>query len=301
MVKWYNPEKGFGFVEMGDGSGDAFLHASAVERVGAGPPVPGTRLRVRVGQGQKGRQITEITHVGEVGPAPAQPPRSPRPAFGGGGGYGGGYAPRDRDPYQGMPSGEEITGTVKWFNAQKGFGFITPEIRRQGCIRPHLRALAQRHERSARGSGGARAGRAGPKGAGGGLGLGAVGPTILSLQRACLTHVVLPPRNWQASAGWGFGPARALSRPTRAPAEGARRATSPARPPAANPSRAGSQIARRTANGSPRACANAAIAPLSRSIAAQPVCACMRRLSAALTAAVSAPRMQGPPPGGTPP
>ncbi|MGA8760414.1 MAG: cold shock domain-containing protein, partial [Stellaceae bacterium] len=34
VVKWYNPEKGFGFVELADGSGDAFLHVSVVERSG---------------------------------------------------------------------------------------------------------------------------------------------------------------------------------------------------------------------------------------------------------------------------
>jgi CspA family cold shock protein len=121
VVKWFNADKGFGFVELGDGSGDAFLHASAVERMGSSPPAPGTQLRVRVGQGQKGRQVQEITHVGEVGPAPAQAPRAPRA-----GGFGGGYAARDSS-YQAVPTGEEITGTVKWFNAQKGFGFITPE------------------------------------------------------------------------------------------------------------------------------------------------------------------------------
>lgn len=133
VVKWYNAEKGFGFVELGDGTGDAFLHASAIERMGSSPPVPGTQLRVRVGQGQKGRQVTEITNVGEVGPAPSQPPRTPRPGgFGGGSGYGGGggggggdYAPREASYQPG--TGKEITGTVKWFNAQKGFGFITPE------------------------------------------------------------------------------------------------------------------------------------------------------------------------------
>jgi len=122
VVKWYNAEKGFGFVELSDGTGDAFLHASAIERAGSPPPVPGTQLRVRVGQGQKGRQVTEVTHVGEVGPAPAQPPRAPRA----GGFGGGGYAPREQS-YQAMPTGEEITGTVKWFNAEKGFGFITPQ------------------------------------------------------------------------------------------------------------------------------------------------------------------------------
>ena len=34
VVKWYNPDKGFGFVELADGSGDAFLHVSVVGRSG---------------------------------------------------------------------------------------------------------------------------------------------------------------------------------------------------------------------------------------------------------------------------
>lgn len=129
VVKWFNSEKGFGFVELSDGSGDAFLHASAVERAGSGPMEPGRQLRVRVGQGQKGRQVTEVTQVGEMGPAPAgSSPRPPRPSYpprdtggyGAGGGYGGGFG----GPVAG---GEEISGTVKWYNSQKGFGFITPE------------------------------------------------------------------------------------------------------------------------------------------------------------------------------
>ncbi|MBV8474298.1 MAG: cold-shock protein [Hyphomicrobiales bacterium] len=33
-VKWYNPTKGFGFIQPDDGSKDAFVHVSAVERAG---------------------------------------------------------------------------------------------------------------------------------------------------------------------------------------------------------------------------------------------------------------------------
>ena len=33
-VKWFNPTKGFGFIEPEDGSSDAFVHISAVERAG---------------------------------------------------------------------------------------------------------------------------------------------------------------------------------------------------------------------------------------------------------------------------
>src|SRR3954452_14497769 len=51
VVKWYNPEKGFGFAELADGSGDAFLHVSVVERSGHGSVPPGAMLEVRAGPG----------------------------------------------------------------------------------------------------------------------------------------------------------------------------------------------------------------------------------------------------------
>ena len=44
QVKWFNPEKGFGFVDLTDGSGEAFLHVRQVEAAGHNPirrPVPG--------------------------------------------------------------------------------------------------------------------------------------------------------------------------------------------------------------------------------------------------------------------
>jgi cold shock protein len=57
-VKWYNPSKGFGFVELADCSGDAFLHVSVVERSGHGSVPPGATLEIRVGPGPKGMQVT---------------------------------------------------------------------------------------------------------------------------------------------------------------------------------------------------------------------------------------------------
>jgi len=46
-VKWYNPEKGFGFVEL-PADGDAFLHVSVVERSGNSTVPPGATLEVRM-------------------------------------------------------------------------------------------------------------------------------------------------------------------------------------------------------------------------------------------------------------
>jgi CspA family cold shock protein len=52
-VKWYNPEKGFGFVGLPTG-GDAFLHVSVVERNGNSTVLPGATLEVRAAPSQKG-------------------------------------------------------------------------------------------------------------------------------------------------------------------------------------------------------------------------------------------------------
>jgi len=55
-VKWFNPQKGYGFIEPGDGSSDAFVHISAVEQAGLSTLREGQKSRVRVGSGS-GRQI----------------------------------------------------------------------------------------------------------------------------------------------------------------------------------------------------------------------------------------------------
>ena len=124
-VKWFNPDKGFGFVALSDGSGDAFLHANTLNQAGHNSVSPGASLRVRIGQGQKGRQVSEVLSVDESTAAPAPSRGAPRSPMGGGmGGPGmGGGAPR-----RGAPTGPsvEMQGTVKWYNATKGFGFVAP-------------------------------------------------------------------------------------------------------------------------------------------------------------------------------
>jgi CspA family cold shock protein len=110
-VKWFNGEKGFGFVELMDGSGDAFVHASAVTAAGHNTLAPGMTMKVRVGQGPKGPQITEILSLdaSTAEPTRAPAPRAPGPA-------------RDRAVDPG--SGQEVDGQVKWYNPAKGFGFV---------------------------------------------------------------------------------------------------------------------------------------------------------------------------------
>lgn len=120
-VKWFNPEKGFGFVELGDGTGDAFLHIGVVESAGQSSLDPGTTLKVRVGQGAKGRQVSEITSVDT---STAEPRRGGGGGGGGGGPRpGGGGAPRRSFDQPSGPA-EEVEGRVKWYNPEKGFGFV---------------------------------------------------------------------------------------------------------------------------------------------------------------------------------
>lgn len=63
VVKWFNADKGFGFVELADRSGDAFLHAAVLEAAGHTRVDPGSKLSVQVGVGQKGRQVTSVLAV----------------------------------------------------------------------------------------------------------------------------------------------------------------------------------------------------------------------------------------------
>jgi cold shock protein len=110
VVKWFNPEKGFGFVELSDGSGDAFLHGSVLAQSGITAVQPGETIEVRVGPGHKGPHITEIIGVDSSTAVPATPRRSNFQAA----------------TSNGSSSGTAVeeTGTVKWFNAERGYGFI---------------------------------------------------------------------------------------------------------------------------------------------------------------------------------
>src|SRR5260370_36734204 len=78
VVKWFNPEKGFGFVELADGTGDAFLHIAVLESSGRKSVAAGAKVKARVGQGQKGPQVPEGLEADETS-APAQPARPPGP------------------------------------------------------------------------------------------------------------------------------------------------------------------------------------------------------------------------------
>ena len=59
-VKMYKTDKGFGFVGQDDGGKDVFVHASALARAGLSGLAEGQRVRMQIGQGQKGLEARSI-------------------------------------------------------------------------------------------------------------------------------------------------------------------------------------------------------------------------------------------------
>ena len=124
-VTWFSASKGFGFIKPSDGSEDVFVHVSVVQRAGLDGLREGATVTCEVAPGKKGRQVTRLLEVNDDTAVSREGggdegggfrPRPPRSFAGGGGGYG-----------AGQPAGDPGEGVVKWFNATKGFGFITPD------------------------------------------------------------------------------------------------------------------------------------------------------------------------------
>ncbi len=103
VVKFFNSAKGFGFIQQETGGEDVFVHISAVERAGLEGLAEGQQLEFTlVDRGGK-ISASDLVPVGEVIAV----------------------AKREAAPPQRQLTGEKATGTVKFFNSMKGFGFIT--------------------------------------------------------------------------------------------------------------------------------------------------------------------------------
>ena len=114
VVKWFKADKGYGFVELAGGQGDAFLHANALHAAGHDSVPAGAKLRVQVGAGAKGAQVTRVLEVDATGVV-ERPQRSS------------GDGPRPRRVAPDPSTAVSVTGKVKWFDESKGFGFVASE------------------------------------------------------------------------------------------------------------------------------------------------------------------------------
>jgi CspA family cold shock protein len=110
-VNWYEPAKGYGFLTRDDGEGEIFVHSSAI--VGAGVLTDGQPVAFLVVEGEKGPQADHVLPL----------------AAGAGAG-----APR------GAARNDGADGTVTWYDAGKGFGFVTPDAGDQDVF-VHARSL----------------------------------------------------------------------------------------------------------------------------------------------------------------
>lgn len=104
-VKWYDPARGYGFIDADDGKGDILLHASCLRRYGQGPALPNAKVVCKAVRGEKGRQAVELLDMsgGETG-VPARPRRF--------------------HPYA-VTNAPFCPAVVKWFDAVRGYGFVT--------------------------------------------------------------------------------------------------------------------------------------------------------------------------------
>ncbi len=117
-VKWFNVSKGFGFVLPEGGTTDVFIHASVLTETGNTNLPEGTTLVVDLMETNRGKQVAKVHSVDL---STAQQPSS----RGGFGGDRGSRPPRpDYNDFDDAPVGPPIDGTVKFFDAGKGYGFV---------------------------------------------------------------------------------------------------------------------------------------------------------------------------------
>ena len=64
-VKWFNPAKGFGFIEPDDGGEDAFVHISAVEQAGLSTLQEGQKVNFELQPGRNGKSSAENLTISE--------------------------------------------------------------------------------------------------------------------------------------------------------------------------------------------------------------------------------------------
>ncbi len=105
-VKWYDADKGYGFVIPAEGGPDVMVHAACVRASGLAALEEGAEVSLTVVRGDRGLQATEIVSVSAQPKTEVEAVRPTEIALGA------------------EPEGDFLPARVKWFNKQKGFGFL---------------------------------------------------------------------------------------------------------------------------------------------------------------------------------
>jgi CspA family cold shock protein len=108
VIKWFDAEKGFGFVELSDGTGCAFLHVSVLVRSGIHVVQPGDVLRILIGPGHQGPHVTEVLNIRSTSATSAAGPQT-----------------ISRIVRPSRASSAKERGTVTSYNVKRGYGFIS--------------------------------------------------------------------------------------------------------------------------------------------------------------------------------
>jgi len=116
-VKWFNSQKGFGFITPASGGEDIFVHQSAITAEGFRTLGENEEVSFEVIDDNGKMKATNVVSIGGGGGGKG----------GGRGGKGGRASAEPRKwPDAVDPSPGKQIGAVKWFNAEKGFGFVAP-------------------------------------------------------------------------------------------------------------------------------------------------------------------------------
>jgi len=141
-VKWFNSQKGFGFITPATGGDDLFVHQSAI--LSDGFRTLNENETVTYEAKDEGGKFKAV-NVKSMGGG--------QPAGGGGRGSRGGKPSPKKWPDGVDPSEGKQIGAVKWFNSEKGFGFIAPAsggedlfVHQSAIYAPGFRSLMEGEE-----------------------------------------------------------------------------------------------------------------------------------------------------------
>jgi cold shock protein len=125
-VKWYNASKGFGFIAQPEGE-DVYVHRTALQRSGVDQLNEGDKVAYNLVEYRGRIQADSVTMISHAAPGSGGGGGGSRDRGGFGGGDRGGNRGGDRGAAPAFIDDIVHRGAVKFYNSEKGFGFIQPD------------------------------------------------------------------------------------------------------------------------------------------------------------------------------